>query len=66
LLRLPHRQFVWTIPKVLRVFLRHDRELQAAQPPWPTNAPKDTASSWISRASRTQSRVTMHRDNPLS
>ena len=27
LLTLPHRQFVWTIPKVLRVFLRHDREL---------------------------------------
>ena len=37
LLRLPHRQavqwpalgFVWTIPKVLRVFLRHDRDLFA-------------------------------------
>jgi hypothetical protein len=29
LLTLPHRQFVWTIPKVLRVFLRHDRELFA-------------------------------------
>jgi DNA-directed RNA polymerase subunit RPC12/RpoP len=29
LLRLPHRQFVWTIPKVLRVFLRHDRGLFA-------------------------------------
>jgi hypothetical protein len=26
LLTLPHRQFVWTIPKVFRVFLRHDRE----------------------------------------
>jgi hypothetical protein len=29
LLTLPHRQFVWTIPKVLRVFFRHDRELFA-------------------------------------
>ena len=29
LLCLPHRQFVWTIPKVLRVFLRHDRQLFA-------------------------------------
>jgi hypothetical protein len=29
LLTLPHRQFVWTIPKVLRVFLRHNRELFA-------------------------------------
>jgi hypothetical protein len=29
LLTLPHRQFVWTIPKVLRVFLRYDRELFA-------------------------------------
>lgn len=29
LLTLPHRQFVWTIPKVLRVFLRHDRVLFA-------------------------------------
>jgi hypothetical protein len=29
LLALPHRQFVWTIPKVLRVFLRHDRDLFA-------------------------------------
>jgi hypothetical protein len=28
-LTLPHRQFVWTIPKALRVFLRHDRELFA-------------------------------------
>jgi hypothetical protein len=27
LLRLPHRQFVFTIPKVLRVFFRHDRRL---------------------------------------
>ncbi|MGO9411477.1 MAG: transposase zinc-binding domain-containing protein [Spirochaetia bacterium] len=27
LLRLPHRQFGWTIPKVLRVLLRHDRDL---------------------------------------
>ena len=26
MLILLHRQFVWTIPKVLRVFLRHDRE----------------------------------------
>jgi hypothetical protein len=24
LLRLPHRQFVFTIPKVLRAFFRHD------------------------------------------
>ena len=29
LLCLPHRQYVWTIPKVLRVFLRHDRKLFA-------------------------------------
>jgi len=29
LLNLPHRQFVWTIPKVLRSFLRHDRNLFA-------------------------------------
>jgi predicted RNA-binding Zn-ribbon protein involved in translation (DUF1610 family) len=29
LLQLPHRQFVWTIPKCLRVFLKHDRELHA-------------------------------------
>jgi len=29
LLCLPHRQFVWTIPKVLRVFFRHDRQLFA-------------------------------------
>jgi hypothetical protein len=29
LLRLPHRQFVWTIPKVLRVFLSYARELFA-------------------------------------
>jgi hypothetical protein len=29
LLTLPHRQFVWTIPKVLRVILRHDGELFA-------------------------------------
>jgi hypothetical protein len=28
-LPLPHRQFVWTIPKVLLVFLRWDRELFA-------------------------------------
>jgi hypothetical protein len=27
LLRLPHRQFVFTIPKVLRVFFRHDGRL---------------------------------------
>jgi hypothetical protein len=27
LLRLPHRQFVFTLPKVLRVFFRHDRRL---------------------------------------
>jgi len=27
LLRLPHRQFVFTIPKVLRAFFRHDRRL---------------------------------------
>ncbi len=27
LLRLPHRQFVFTVPKVLRVFFRHDRRL---------------------------------------
>jgi len=27
LLRLPHRQFVFTIPKVLRVFFRHDSRL---------------------------------------
>lgn len=30
LLRLPHRQFVWTIPKALRGFLRRDRSLFAA------------------------------------
>ena len=29
LLQLPHRQFVWTIPKCLRVFLKHDRALHA-------------------------------------
>ena len=29
LLCLPHRQCVWTIPKVFRVFLRHDRQLFA-------------------------------------
>jgi hypothetical protein len=29
LLTLPHRQFVWTIPKVLHVVFRHDRELFA-------------------------------------
>jgi hypothetical protein len=29
LLTLSHRQFVWTIPKDLRVFLHHDRELFA-------------------------------------
>ena len=29
LLQLPHRQFVWTIPKCLRVFLKHNRELHA-------------------------------------
>jgi len=27
LLRLPHRQFVWTFPKLLRPFFRHDRRL---------------------------------------
>jgi len=30
LLRLPHRQFVWTIPKALRGFLKRDRSLFAA------------------------------------
>jgi len=29
LLQLPHRQFVWTIPWCLRVFLKHNRELHA-------------------------------------
>ena len=29
LLRLPHWQFVFTFPKVLRVFFRHDRKLFA-------------------------------------
>jgi hypothetical protein len=29
LLTLPHRQFVWTIPKALRVCLKHNRELHA-------------------------------------
>ena len=29
LLNLPHRQLVWTIPKILRSFLRHDRNLFA-------------------------------------
>ncbi|MBN1525115.1 MAG: hypothetical protein JW904_11560, partial [Spirochaetales bacterium] len=29
LLQLPHRQFVFTIPKCLRVILKHDRELHA-------------------------------------
>jgi len=29
LLQLPHRQFVFTIPKCLRVFLKHNRELHA-------------------------------------
>ncbi len=29
LLLLPHRQFVWTIPKILRCYLRHDRSLYA-------------------------------------
>jgi hypothetical protein len=27
LLRLPHKQFVFTLPKVLRIFFRHDRKL---------------------------------------
>ncbi len=27
LLRLPHRQFVWTIPRMLRAFLRYTRSL---------------------------------------
>ena len=27
LLRLPHRQFVFTLPKVLRAFFRHDKRL---------------------------------------
>jgi len=27
LLQLPHRQFVWTFPKILRPFFRHDRRL---------------------------------------
>jgi hypothetical protein len=27
MLRLPHRQFVFTLPEVLRVFFRHDRQL---------------------------------------
>jgi hypothetical protein len=27
LLRLPHRQFVFTLPKVLRLFFRHDKRL---------------------------------------
>jgi len=27
LLRLPHRQFVFTLPKALRVFFRHDERL---------------------------------------
>ena len=32
--RLPHRQFVFTIPKVLRVFFRQDRRLHGeVQPP---------------------------------
>jgi hypothetical protein len=29
LLDLPHRQFVWTLPKVLRGYLKHDRNLFA-------------------------------------
>jgi len=29
LLNLPHRQFVWTIPRCLRVFLKYDRSLHA-------------------------------------
>jgi hypothetical protein len=29
LLRLPHRQFVFTLPKALRIFLRNDRKLFA-------------------------------------
>jgi hypothetical protein len=29
LLNLPHSQFVWTIPKILRSFLSHDRNLFA-------------------------------------
>jgi hypothetical protein len=29
MLALPHRQFVWTIPRCLRVFLKHDRTLHA-------------------------------------
>ncbi|MBA7532695.1 hypothetical protein ES705_24925 [subsurface metagenome] len=27
LLRLPHRQYVWTFPRALRVFFKHDRKL---------------------------------------
>jgi hypothetical protein len=27
LLRLPHRQFAFTVPKVLRVFFRHDKSV---------------------------------------
>ena len=30
LLRLPHRQFVWTFPKLLRPFFRHDGGAQPA------------------------------------
>ena len=29
LLKLPHRQFVFTLPKALRIFLRNDRKLFA-------------------------------------
>ena len=29
LMRLPHRQFVFTIPKLLRIYFRHDRKLFA-------------------------------------
>ena len=29
LLALPHRQFVFTLPKALRIFLRHDQQLFA-------------------------------------
>jgi hypothetical protein len=51
LLRLPHRQFVWTIPKALRGFLRRNAfldELESLRPSgsMPPGSPTGTRSSW--------------------
>jgi hypothetical protein len=38
LLRLPHHQVVFTFPKVLRVFFRHERPTLDCSPPWSSAA----------------------------